>query len=281
MAIPHIRPTFGYRRSTDQDASSGQDGPAPVRRPVVVVGAGPTGLSMAIDLALHGVPVVLLDDGDTVSPGSRAVCYAKRTLEVWDRLGVGEAVVAQGVGWRCGWVHHDNRLVYEFDLLTEAGHKMPAFTNLQQYLLEEALVARAHELAGIELRWRNRLIGLIVAPDHVALQVDTPEGPYQLQCEWLIAADGARSVARRQARPAVHWPDHPRPLPDLRCRDRRRFPEPAAVLVRSAVPSGTLRADAPPGQQSLAHRPATGLVRRPGGRATARAGRHAAAPHSG
>jgi 3-(3-hydroxy-phenyl)propionate hydroxylase len=191
MASPHIRPTFGYRRSADQDAA------APVRHPVVLVGAGPAGLSVAIDLALQHVPVVLLDDDDTVSGGSRAVCYAKRTLEVWDRLGVGDAVVADGVGWRRGWVHHGDRLVYEFDLMTEAGHKMPAFTNLQQYLLEEALVARARQLAGLDLRWRNRLISMRAAADHVALRVDTPDGPYDLECQWLVATDGARSLVRR------------------------------------------------------------------------------------
>ncbi len=191
MANPLIRPTFGYRRSPDQDA------PMPVRRPVVVVGAGPTGLSLAIDLALQRVPVVLLDDDDTISPGSRGVCYAKRTLEIWDRLGVGEAVAAQGAGWRRGWVHHGNRLVTEFDLLTEAGHKMPAFTNLQQYRLEETLIARTQEVAGLELRWRNRLTGMTVAADHVALRVDTPDGPYDLECDWLLAADGARSLVRR------------------------------------------------------------------------------------
>ncbi len=191
MASPHIRPTFGYRRSADQDVSM------PVRRPVVVVGGGPTGLSLAIDLALQRVPVVLLDDDDTISAGSRAVCYAKRTLEIWDRLGLGEGVVAQGVGWRHGWVHHGNRLVDEFDLLSEAGHKMPAFINLQQYLLEETLIARAHELPGLKLRWRNRLMGMTAASDHVALRVDTPDGPYDLECEWLLAADGARSLVRR------------------------------------------------------------------------------------
>ena len=192
MPDPHIRPTFGYRRSADQDA------PAPVRRPVVVVGGGPTGLSLAIDLALHHVPVVLLDEDDTVSAGSRGVCYAKRTLEVWDRLGVGEAVVAQGVAWQRGRVQHGDRLVWEFDLLPESGHRMPAFINLQQYLLEEGLIARTRELAGLDLRWRNRLIGLTAQGDHVALRVDTPEGPYDLECAWLIAADGARSLVRRQ-----------------------------------------------------------------------------------
>ena len=192
MPDPYIRPTFEYRRSADQDAS------APVRHPVVVVGAGPTGLSLAIDLAQHHVPVVLLDEDETVSAGSRGVCYAKRTLEVWDRLGVGEAVVTQGVAWQRGRVQHGDRLVWEFDLLPDAGHRMPAFVNLQQYLLEEALIARARELPGVDLRWSSRLIGLTAEGDHVALRVDTPEGPYNLECAWLVAADGARSLVRRQ-----------------------------------------------------------------------------------
>lgn len=201
MAGPHIRPNFGYRRSPDQGAgdqgAGDQEAPVPVRRPVVVVGGGPTGLSLAIDLALHGVPVVVLDDDDTVSPGSRAVCYAKRTLEIWDRLGVGAAVVAQGVAWQRGQVHHGDRLVSEFDLLPDPGHRMPAFTNLQQYLLEETLVARAQALGGVDLRWRNRLIGLTAEAEHVVLRVDTPDGPYDLECAWLVAADGARSLVRR------------------------------------------------------------------------------------
>ena len=194
MAGPSLRPIYPYRRSADQDA------PARVRRPVVVVGAGPTGLSLAIDLALHRVPVVLLDDDDTVSPGSRAVFYAKRTLEIWDRLGVGGAVVAAGVAWRHGRVHHGDRLLYEFDLLAQPGHNMPAFVNLEQYRLEGMLVACAQQTAGIELRWRNRLAGMTAATDHVLLRVDTPEGPYELECEWLVAADGARSLARRLLR---------------------------------------------------------------------------------
>ncbi|MGE5103268.1 MAG: FAD-dependent oxidoreductase, partial [Betaproteobacteria bacterium] len=73
--------------------------PAPERtardvthRPVIVVGGGPVGLTVAIDLARHGTPVLLLDDDDKLSSGSRAICFAKRSLEVWDRLGCGEAI---------------------------------------------------------------------------------------------------------------------------------------------------------------------------------------------
>ena len=104
-------------------------------------------MTAAIDLALRGVTVVLLDDSDRIGEGSRGICYAKRTLEILDRLGVGETLVAQGVTWKLGKVFLGDELVYSFDLLPEDGHKMPAFINLQQYYLEKALVDRALEIA--------------------------------------------------------------------------------------------------------------------------------------
>ncbi|MCX7298054.1 MAG: FAD-dependent monooxygenase, partial [Hyphomicrobiales bacterium] len=167
-----------------------------VRRPVVVVGAGPVGLAAAIDLGLRGVPVVLIDDADRIGEGSRGICWSKRTLEICDRLGVGEKLVAQGVTWQIGKLYHGGDLVFSFDLLPEDGHKMPAFINLQQFYLEKALVERANELDLVDLRWKNRLIGIEQHNDHVQLTIDTPDGPYKLAADWLIAADGARSSTR-------------------------------------------------------------------------------------
>ncbi len=181
---------YDYRRSADQDAR------AIVRRPVVVVGAGPVGLAAAIDLGLRGVPVVLIDDADRIGEGSRGICWSKRTLEICDRLGVGEKLVAQGVTWQIGKLYHGGDLVFSFDLLPEDGHKMPAFINLQQFYLEKALVERANELDLVDLRWKNRLIGIEQHNDHVQLTIDTPDGPYKLAADWLIAADGARSSTR-------------------------------------------------------------------------------------
>jgi 3-(3-hydroxy-phenyl)propionate hydroxylase len=167
------------------------------RRPVVVIGAGPVGLTCAIDLATRGVPVVVLDDDDTVATGSRAICWAKRTLEIWDRLGVGSRMVEKGVTWSVGRVFHGDQELYRFDLLPESGHRRPAFVNLQQYYVEEYLIARAADFSDlISLRWKHEVAGLTQSAEGVRLDVATPDGAYVLDAEWVLAADGARSPTR-------------------------------------------------------------------------------------
>lgn len=167
------------------------------RRPVVVIGAGPVGLTCAIDLATRGVPVVVLDDDDTVATGSRAICWAKRTLEIWDRLGVGQRMVDKGVTWSVGRVFHGDQELYRFDLLPETGHRRPAFINLQQYYVEQYLIERAADFPDlIGLRWKHEVTGLTRTAEGVRLDVATPEGAYALDAEWVLAADGARSATR-------------------------------------------------------------------------------------
>ena len=184
------RHCFDYRRAPDQDAAT------PVRHPVVVVGAGPIGLSLAIDLAQRGQRVLLLDNDHRLSTGSRAICFAKRTLEIWDRLGVGEAMCTKGVKWNTGRVFFDQDELYRFDLLPEAGHERPAFINLQQYYAEAYLALRAGELPNIELRWQHGVAAVEPTSDGVTVGVDTPEGRYTLQADWLLACDGSRSPVR-------------------------------------------------------------------------------------
>ena len=132
-------PRFAYRSAPELQLA-GRTG----HHPVVVVGAGPVGLAAAIDLAQHGVPVVLLDDDNTVSIGSRGLCYAKRTLEILDRLGCGQAVVDKGVTWNVGRTFFRNEEVFRFNLQPEADHQRPGMVNLQQYYLEDILVFCLH-----------------------------------------------------------------------------------------------------------------------------------------
>ncbi len=184
---------FGYRRHADQDRTGGSIS----EYPVVVVGAGPVGLSLAIDLAQRGQGVVLLDDADRIGEGSRAICFSKRSLEFWDRLGIGQRMVDKGVVWSVGKIFHGASQLYQFDLLPEQGHKRPAFINLQQFHAEAYLVDRVQELSAIDLRWRNKVIGLEQRNDQAILTVETPDGPYRIGANYVVACDGARSSLRQ------------------------------------------------------------------------------------
>ncbi len=182
---------FEYARSSDQEVGR------VARHPVIIVGAGPVGLSVAIDLAQKGQKVVVLDNDFKLSSGSRAICFAQRTLEVFDRLGIGELVAAKGVSWNIGKVFFKDRLTYQFDLLPEAGLKYPAFFNIQQFYVEGFLVEQALKEPLIEIRWLNKVVGVQTGGQDPALvQIDTPEGTYQCQADYLIACDGSRSSVR-------------------------------------------------------------------------------------
>ena len=184
------RHEYAYRRSPDQDAAR------PARHPIVIVGAGPVGLSLAIDLAQRGQRVLLLDNDNKLSTGSRAICFAKRALEIWDRLGVGDAMCAKGVEWNVGKVFFRDELLYPFNLLPEPGHERPAFINLQQYYAEAYLAVRAAELPNIEMRWKNNVVACTQGDDGVTLGIDTPDGRYTIVADHVAACDGSRSPMR-------------------------------------------------------------------------------------
>jgi len=161
--------------------------------PIVIVGAGLVGLTAALDLARHGLRSVVLDDDDTVSVGSRAICFAKRTLEIYGRLGLGARFLDKGITWNTGRVFHRDREAYSFNLLPEEGHEYPAFVNLQQYYAEAWLVEACEASGLVDLRWRNAVTGI----DGTRLSVNTPAGDYTQHADWILACDGARSFIRR------------------------------------------------------------------------------------
>lgn len=166
------------------------------RHPVVIVGAGPIGLAAALELANHGVASVVLDDNNVVSVGSRAICWSKRSLEILDRLGVAEACLRKGVTWKVGRTYHRDKEVFNFDLLPEEGHKMPAFVNLQQYYVEEFLIAAARASDLVDLRFKNKVTEVAQGAEAVSATVETPDGVYTLEGRYLLACDGARSPIR-------------------------------------------------------------------------------------
>ena len=169
-----------------------------IRHRVAILGAGPVGLCAAIDFARHGIETVVLDARDDASDGSRAICWAKRTLEICDRLGTGDDLVAKGVTWNEGEVFVGDDPVYSFNLLPEDSHRRPAFINLQQFHFEYDSIACAENHDEIDLRWQHRATGIRDTDTGVEIDVETPEGTYTLNSDWLIACDGVRSTVRRE-----------------------------------------------------------------------------------
>jgi 3-(3-hydroxy-phenyl)propionate hydroxylase len=190
MSKSYTYPEFPYRQSAAQREGRLE------RHPLVVIGAGPIGLSVALDCAQRGIPVRLVDDNNTVSVGSRAVCYAKRPLEIWDRLGVAAPLVAKGVRWQLGKVFLEDELVYQFDLLPEGGHRMPAMINLQQYYVEQTLVDACEAHPKVDIGWKHKVVAVAQAEDHARLTVETPDGRFDLLADWVVACDGANSDTR-------------------------------------------------------------------------------------
>lgn len=171
--------------------------PAGHRVPVLIVGAGPVGLAAAADLRLHGIDCLVLEKHASVSDGSRAICWAKRTLEICNRLGVAERMLAKGVTWNLGKVFVGDRVqpLYTFDLLPLKDQQFPAFINLQQYYVEEYL-ADALAGGGDPVLRQHAVVALQPLVDGVRVGVETPLGSYEIDCDWLIAADGSRSTVR-------------------------------------------------------------------------------------
>jgi 3-(3-hydroxy-phenyl)propionate hydroxylase len=187
------RPTVGYRRPEELDAVD------PTTRDVVVIGAGLTGLSLALDLALRGISVVVLEQNpeiDVYGIASRGIAYARRTLEIFDRFGIAERVVERGFTWSRGRVYLGDKEAYRFDVQPDIRHRWPSFVNTQQLYVEQILVDRILEVGGADLRWSNSVVGIDQDDAGAGLTVATPDGEYRLRARWVVAADGARGTTR-------------------------------------------------------------------------------------
>lgn len=181
-----------YTHSVHADLNS----PQPNNYPVIIAGAGPSGLTLALELARQQIPSIIIERDETVSYGSRAICYSQRSLDILNRLGGGKKLARQGVGWNRGRVYFKEELAYQYRLLSSSSYQMPAFINLQQYYLEDVLLKECQKYPCITIRWQEAIVDCKQNKNKVMVTIDTPDGSYQLSCNHLIAADGASSTIR-------------------------------------------------------------------------------------
>ncbi|NUZ05262.1 FAD-dependent oxidoreductase [Piscinibacter koreensis] len=219
FAAPYELPTYPFVVPPDIGAVTRR------RYPVVIVGGGLSGLTLACDLAQRGVRAIVLDDDDTVGArgaSSRGICYAQKSLEIFDRLGIFERIAKKGVTWSVGKTYSGDSEVYGFNLDADSISVQPPFINLQQFYIEGFLVERIRALGSVELRWRNRVARIEPHPDHVVACIETPAGDYALEADYLIDATGANSPIRNQ----LGLDAHPSRSTDRWCISDVRFEKP-------------------------------------------------------
>ncbi len=192
---------------------------------VAVVGAGPVGMTLAGRLAQRGVSVLLLEQHPRhTGEGSKALCMQRETLEIWARLGIGEAVAARGVQWDLGRTYFRGRELFQVRLPSASRDHFPPFVNINQTEVEAMLLERLSELPEVDLRWSHRLIGFAQDPDGVTIRCETPAGEHELRVAYLVGADGAHSGVRHAS--GMGFPGHSFPDLFLICDIHAKLPFP-------------------------------------------------------
>lgn len=170
--------------------------PGEQNHPVVIVGTGPVGLTTALEMARHGQRCVVLESELQVSEGSRAIVFTRRSMEILQQVGVAHRVTETGLPWCYGNSIYRGQRVYRMENARADDDRFFPMINLQQQFLEEYLVEAVEANPLIELRWGNRVNKVEQRGEQAFVEVDTPEGPYSLRADWLVACDGARSGIR-------------------------------------------------------------------------------------
>ena len=127
--------------------------------PVLIVGAGPTGMTAALDLAHYGIPSILFDEDHELSAGSRAIAYSSATLQTWEKLGAAQAMLAKGVAWSVRHTYFRDRELYTQNFQQPGAGFLPRFFNLQQYYVERNLRDRIEVTPLIDLRLDHKVTG--------------------------------------------------------------------------------------------------------------------------
>lgn len=168
---------------------------------VLIAGAGPTGLALAVDLARRGIPARLVERSDRLFPGSRGKGLQPRTLEVLDDLGVIDAVLASGGPYPLMMSWQDDRRAGEWDLLERFAPTPQApygeVWMLTQWRTQEILRERLRELGG-DVEFGTALTGVTQDDDGVDAALRLPDGSAgTVRARYLVAADGGRGAGRR------------------------------------------------------------------------------------
>jgi len=168
--------------------------------PIVIVGAGPVGMSAALGLAHYGVPCVVLDDGEGPAvEGSRAIFMERHTLEIlgaWSP--VGRQMAEKGMTLTGGRVFfHKTELYKTLTAPPDPDARYPRFVNVPQNELEHWQYEALKRMVCCDVRWQHKVTGIVQSENEVCLEIMTLDGPRFMCAPYVLAADGPRSTIRQ------------------------------------------------------------------------------------
>jgi 3-(3-hydroxy-phenyl)propionate hydroxylase len=182
-------PIFEARRAPELDGECPQ-------YPVVIVGAGPIGMTAALTLARYGVRSVVVDQKDTFNDGSRATCIARPSMQILDSIGAVQPFADKALGWQFGRSYYGEEQIFRLEMPHPAGEKYLPMYNLQQQYTEKFLHDAVAKNSLIDMRWQSDVKGISSRNDGVTLEISSPHGIYPINAQYVLAADGARSPVR-------------------------------------------------------------------------------------
>jgi 3-(3-hydroxy-phenyl)propionate hydroxylase len=166
------------------------------RHPVLIVGAGPIGMTAALVLARYGIKSVLIDRKDTFNDGSRAICIARPSMHILERIGAVGPFIEKALGWRFGRSYYRGEQIFRLEMPQPPGEKYLPMYNLQQQYIEKFLHDAVAASGLIDMRWQSELSAIEPRGDGVSVRISSPAGDYGLDADYVLAADGARSPVR-------------------------------------------------------------------------------------
>ena len=163
---------------------------------VLVVGAGPTGLTLACLLWQGGVRCRVVDARPGPTDRSRAIGVSARSLEVLDGLGVADRLIERGLPNRTAIFYSRHRPMGRLTTRLTRDTRFPFLLAVPQAATEDVLLTRLAELGGTVER-STAVRSVEPGPDSVRVHLDTPDGRRDTRAGWVVGADGAHSVVRR------------------------------------------------------------------------------------
>lgn len=167
--------------------------------PVVIAGAGPTGLMCALALGKQGIPVIVLEAEGGPARDLRAGSFHPATLDMMEPYGITAQMEREGIRVRY-WQIRDRggELVAQFDLgLLQGETRHPYRLHLEQHRLTPIQLDLISRDTKAEVHFGYAVTNVENRADRVLVHIDGPDGPATIEASWLIGADGARSAVRK------------------------------------------------------------------------------------